>query len=553
MTVLRELIARLGFEVDKAGFAAAQKGVGAVNTVLRETAVAAKNASNSGDSLVKQLGQLAASVGLTALLHNMVEMASSAQETSSLLDQVFGKAGGDQVRQWSVDMSAELGRSKFALQEFAGALGAVIDPMVGDKAKAEEMATTLSTLAVDLASFFNATDADAMHALRSGLTGEYESLKRFGVVLNDVTLQQLASEQGIKKKVTAMTIAEKTELRYAYIMKASKNAQGDAARTANGFANASRALKDSLRDLGTMMGQAVLPYIEKLIFVARDALAKFKQYAEGTYILKAAMMVLSAAAAALGWSMLRAFIIPAVAVLALVWAVDQLHALFKGGRSDIGAWLDAWGGAGTAAKFVNTMTSAVEKLSAALGILSGRIGAYDTLAAAFPNSALGDWATKQSMEMRKLSHSGIPNGLGPDIHPSYGGTSPQVRPSRAFRADFGEYSIVPYTDRPQAPEDRPTAEGFQADRPPLPAQYEELPATAPAPVAYRPRAPADYVPMATGPTAGGAPATVNVGPTTVNVNVSGGDPRAVKRAVEDALDARDRRAMASLPDQPWSE
>src|ERR1700761_9008099 len=342
MTVLRELVARLGFEIDKGGFAAAQKVLAGVMTALRETSRASvdaqraadkaqkqsKDAAGSGESLLRNLGHFAASVGLTGLLHEMVEMASSAQETSSLLDQVFGKQGANEVRAWSETTADVIGRSRFALQQYAGALGAVIDPMIENKDKAKDMAEQLSVLAVDLASFYNANDEDAMHALRSGLTGEYESLKRFGVVLNDATLSEYARTIGIKKKVQQMSIAEKTEVRYGYILKSTKNAQGDAARTANGFANASRALKDSLRDLGTQMGQAVLPYIEKAIFVARDTLKAFKDLATHSHILQVAMVVLGGAAVDLGWSMLSAFILPAASVLALIWLVDQLRAMF---------------------------------------------------------------------------------------------------------------------------------------------------------------------------------------------------------------------------------
>jgi hypothetical protein len=359
MTVLRELVARLGFQVDRGGFQEAERGVAKIRGALGATDQAAqlaersvKKSGDQGGSALGALGRVAATLGLNHLVTEMVHMASDANETANILEQVFGTEGMKQVQAWSETMADSMGRSKYALRDFAGRLGAVIDPMIQNKQRAQEMATTFTALAVDLGSFFNATDEDALLALRSGLTGEYEPLKRFGVVLNDNTLQMYANAHGIQKKVTAMSIAEKTEMRYGYIMQATANAQGDAARTSQGFANSSKALWASLKDLGTDMGASVLPKVEKLIHYARDGLVRFKELARGTYILQAAMMTLAGVAGALALEMIAPFLAPAVAILGLMALVDELHAMFTGGKSIIGDWLDTLGGKGTTDAFV---------------------------------------------------------------------------------------------------------------------------------------------------------------------------------------------------------
>lgn len=376
MTVLRELVARLGFEVDKSGFMAAIKNIDGVQSALRESARGAdkaqqaaaaaqkksEQAAGSTSGLLKGLGQLAATVGLSTLTHQMIEMASNAQETQNILLQLFGPTGLVQVNEWAATMADTMGRSRFALMEFAGQIGAVVAPVIENKDRVREMSQSFAQLAVDLGSFYNSTDEDAARALRSGLTGEYESLKRYGIVINDATLQEIAHGRGISKKVTAMSVAEKTELRYAAVMKMTTAAQGDAARTGDGFANSSKGLWASLRDLGTMMGQTVLPSIEKVIKFAREGLSAFKQLAEKTFLLKGAMLVLAGAAGVLALNMVSAFILPVAAVLGLIWAIDQLHALFNGGRSDIGDWLDEWGGVGTADSLVQGLTESMTEL-----------------------------------------------------------------------------------------------------------------------------------------------------------------------------------------------
>ena len=50
--------------------------------------------------------------------------------------------------------------------------------------------TSLVQLASDMASFNNTSVDDALLALRSGLSGETEPLKRFGIALSEVRLKE---------------------------------------------------------------------------------------------------------------------------------------------------------------------------------------------------------------------------------------------------------------------------------------------------------------------------------------------------------------------------
>jgi hypothetical protein len=600
LTVLRELVARLGFEVDKAGFAAAERGVAGIKGALAATARAAggaqsatakagaqaKEAAGSSGTLLKTLAGFAASVGLTGVMHQMVEMASSAQETNSLLDQVFGGEGGNQVRAWSETAAESLGRSRFALQQFAGTLGAVIDPMVGNKAVAQEMSTTLSGLAVDMASFFNATDQDAMLALRSAMTGEVESMKKFGVVMNDATLKEYALSVGIKKKILSMSNAEKTQLRYGYIMKATKNAQGDAARTANGFANASRALKDSLRDLGTTMGQAVLPYLEKVIMAARDGLKRFKEMAAHSNILQTAMIVLAGVAGALAISMLSAFILPVAGVLALIWLVDQLRAMFGGGRSAIGDFIDESFGIGTTNELVNTLVDLFAELGETWAALPDIAGMWEIWSAAIDNATdsflgfldtlnlitsplrwiweLGKMGAGMFGRDGALYKSGLLGlvGLKPVDYAAEGRSSDRGLKSGVMSAD--ETRSARRTDREglarsgtitraQARADRRTQMQLEREDAGMSIDTGESIDPNMRSIAGRAVVRARRGTGAAGPAAAAPIMSVNTGATTANIVIHTNDPDKMRRVVEDVLKQRDDAALSSLPREPLSE
>lgn len=188
-----------------------------------------------------------------------VKFASDAQETASALDAVFGKSGADSIDKWADQASAAVGRSSNAMKEQAAVLGAMLKPMTGSADAALRMSQTLSTLAVDLGSFFNVADSDVLTAVKAGLTGESEPLKRFGVVMNEASLNAFALANGLKMKTNAMTEAEKVTLRYAFILSQTKDAQGDAARTANSFGNQMKRLQGNARDVATTFGEALLP------------------------------------------------------------------------------------------------------------------------------------------------------------------------------------------------------------------------------------------------------------------------------------------------------
>lgn len=379
--IVRELITLLGFTVDQASFKKAEKAVEDLHGALVNQGEHAKQASKDfekvgasasamGGSIgqvLSMLGRQIAGLGIGATLHQFVQMASDANETSSAIKQLFGVEGAAEVDKWSHDMGEAMGRSAYDLQQYVARLGSVLGPVTKTREEAQLMAESLAGLSVDLASFFNTSDQEAMMALRSGLTGEYESLKRFGIVINEATLQEIAHARGIKKKTTAMTVAEKTELRYAAVMERSKQAQGDAARTGEGFANASKALQAQIKTLGIDMARTFLPAIEKVVRVARETIKWFNELREGTKVLEAAFLVLASAAALLARETLMAFLLPAVALAALILLVDELWNLFTGGQSIIGDWLDETFGIGTTNFLVEQLIGLVEDTATAFG------------------------------------------------------------------------------------------------------------------------------------------------------------------------------------------
>jgi len=194
----------------------------------------------------------------------LVSMASNLEESQSKVNVVFGEAAGVVTK--FADTSAQaFGITKQAALEATGTFGNLLQAFGTGKGQAAEMSTTLIGLAADLASFNNTGIEDAIQALRSGLSGETEPLKRFGVALNVVLLKQEATTLGLYDGKGALDINAKTQAAYALILKDTSLAQGDFARTSDGFANQMRILKASLSDAATELGVILLPYFKQFI------------------------------------------------------------------------------------------------------------------------------------------------------------------------------------------------------------------------------------------------------------------------------------------------
>lgn len=213
--------------------------------------------------VVKELFQFAKST---------VQSASDLREATTLTGQVF-KEEGQSVLDWAKNSDTAFGQSERAALQASStyaslfqAFGVGIQTMEGGLPGAKDMSLTLTQLASDLASFRNTSVDEALTAIQSGISGEMEPLRRYGVVLSDVRLKQKAFEMGlISSTKDALTPATKAQATYALIMQDTTLAQGDFARTSGDLANMQRSLGAQWENLKAKMGNALLPVVKELV------------------------------------------------------------------------------------------------------------------------------------------------------------------------------------------------------------------------------------------------------------------------------------------------
>jgi hypothetical protein len=208
--------------------------------------------------------------GLTQAFFESINAASNLNEAVSKSDAVFDESSGE-IQDWAGTASEAFGQSKRQALEAAGTFGNLIQAFGIGADSAADMSKTLVELASDLASFNNTSVDEAIIALRAGLSGETEPLKRYGIALNDVRLKEEALRMGlITTTKGVLPVAIKTQAAYSLILKDSALAQGDFARTADGLANTQKTLTAQMEDLSAEVGAELLPIMLELATVLRD-------------------------------------------------------------------------------------------------------------------------------------------------------------------------------------------------------------------------------------------------------------------------------------------
>ena len=236
-----------------------------------------------GAGLALAAGITAAAVGIgktvISAIKTSIDAASNLEESISKTSAVFGDEALPALEDWAAGASTAFGQSKQQALEAAGSYGNLLQAFGLTREQAQGMSVDMVELASDLASFNNTSVDDALNAIRSGLSGETEPLKRFGVALSEVRLKETAEEMGLVAKGTKgpLSVAIKSQAAYALILKDTSLAQGDFARTSDGLANSQRTLESELANVKTEIGVAFIPIMKELVIAFRDALPEIKE------------------------------------------------------------------------------------------------------------------------------------------------------------------------------------------------------------------------------------------------------------------------------------
>ncbi len=203
------------------------------------------------------------------------KMAMDAVESENLFEVAMGAVAND-ARKWSEATSKALGLNAYNVRKNMATYNAMLTSMGLSTDESLKMSEGLTQLSYDMASFYNLKPEEAFGKLKSGISGEAEPLKALGILVNDTTIKTYAYANGIAKQGEKLTESQKVQARYGAILEATKNAQGDLARTMDSPTNKLRIMKEQAAQIGIQFGQILIPILERLMAIIQPLMTRFQ-------------------------------------------------------------------------------------------------------------------------------------------------------------------------------------------------------------------------------------------------------------------------------------
>lgn len=221
-------------------------------------------------------------------IKNAIDISSALTEVQNVVDVTFGDMS-KKVNDFAQDSIRQFGMSELTLKQTASrfqAMGTAMgidsslikkaneflnkqtDGYIGLSDSMADVSLNLTKLTADMASLYNIDQDVVSQDLAAIFTGQTRPLRDYGLDLTQATLKEWAMKQGLDSDIESMSQAEKTMLRYQYVLANTQTAQGDFARTADSWANQIRILKQSFEQLGSVIGGALInafkPFVKAL-------------------------------------------------------------------------------------------------------------------------------------------------------------------------------------------------------------------------------------------------------------------------------------------------
>lgn len=258
--------------------------VGSIHYDLNLNKEGFDKASKDVQTKMKDLGTSARNLGAKmsliitapALLgfKKSVNAASDLEESINAINVVFGKSA-DKIMAWGETAANSAGLSKSAVNAAAVPIGSQLINVGISADEAADSTLMLAQRAADLSSVFNKDLDVALTAIQSGLRGEAEPLKQFGVSLDEASIKAYALANGISDGTRVMTQQEKTVARLGLFMEQTNRVQGDFVNTSDSLANKQRILSANTENTAAALGEKMKPTMDKVLSVMGTLLDKF--------------------------------------------------------------------------------------------------------------------------------------------------------------------------------------------------------------------------------------------------------------------------------------
>lgn len=234
-----------------------------------------KSLGDSMGSIGKKM-TLGITTPLVALGGLSYKMAADTEDAMGATEQIF-KNAANSMKSWSESLPSYYGVAKGEALEYSNTMGSMLKNIGGlTEEQAAKQSQTLIELSADLSAMFGGSTQDAVHALTGALKGNNAMLDNYGMGVNEATIKSKALEMGLSNGTGELTLQAKQGATLALIMEQTADAQGQAAREAEGASGSMKSFSTTIKDLRNSIGEVLLPIITPLLRSATDIMTKFK-------------------------------------------------------------------------------------------------------------------------------------------------------------------------------------------------------------------------------------------------------------------------------------
>lgn len=230
-------------------------------------------------SIEDKIKGFAATIGLAFGVKELIDFgkrsidaASDLAEAQNVVDTAFGDMSY-KMEQFAATALDTYGISELTAKNMGSTYMAMAKGMGVATDAASDMAVTLTGRLSDIMSFYNKTQSEVDTIGRALITGETEPLKAIGVVMTQTNLSAYAMAQGFSKTYAEMSSNEQLLVRYKYFLEQTSLAQGDFAKTSEGWANQTRLLSERFNEFATNFGNIIMNVLTPALQFANEGVS----------------------------------------------------------------------------------------------------------------------------------------------------------------------------------------------------------------------------------------------------------------------------------------
>lgn len=184
------------------------------------------------------------------------EASSSWVENLNLLEVVFADTA-DEAKDFVKTASNNFGLDANALAQYVSTFKQMANAMGQASETGTQMAQALTYLALDISSLRNVDMKTAASDLASGIAGQVKPVRKYGFDITESSIDALLKEIGGGSS-SSLTQANKQLARTILLIRQSKDAWGDMAKTINTFANQQRVMNDQWETTKRLVGTLLI-------------------------------------------------------------------------------------------------------------------------------------------------------------------------------------------------------------------------------------------------------------------------------------------------------